>query len=70
MKEIKISSEYIQLGQFLKYADILPSGGIAKYFLQDVPCYVNGEIEIRRGRKLYPNDQISIEGYGDFLITD
>jgi S4 domain protein YaaA len=70
MNEVKIKTEYITLGQFLKFADVLPSGGIAKYFLQDVPVHVNGEIEIRRGRKLYPNDVVTIEEFGEFLIVD
>ena len=34
MKHIKISTEYITLGQFLKLADVIQSGGMAKWFLQ------------------------------------
>lgn len=58
MKEIKITSEYIKLGQFLKFATIIDSGAQAKQFLEEYDIYVNGEIEKRRGRKLYNNDII------------
>lgn len=60
--EISISSEYITLGQFLKFADIVHSGGEAKEFLARVYAKVNGEQDNRRGRKLRPSDKIEIEG--------
>lgn len=53
MEKIKINTEYITLGQFLKIADIISSGGAAKFFLAENEVYVNGELENRRGRKLY-----------------
>ncbi|EGZ31491.1 S4 domain-containing protein YaaA [Malacoplasma iowae] len=58
--EIRIKTEYIKLGQFLKFSNILSSGGDVKEFLQNQKVYVNGELESRRGRKLYPNDSILI----------
>lgn len=60
--EIKIDSEFITLGQFLKFADIIQSGGEAKQFLTSHKVVVNGEDDNRRGRKLRPNDVIEIEG--------
>jgi len=60
--EIKIDSEFITLGQFLKFADIIQSGGEAKQFLASHKVIVNGEDDNRRGRKLRPNDVIEIEG--------
>ena len=60
--KIKITTEYVTLGQFLKLADIISSGGEAKFAVKEMDIYVNGEREDRRGRKLYPNDQITIEG--------
>ncbi len=50
---IEIHSEYITVGQFLKLADIVSSGGMAKWYLQENTVFVNGEAENRRGRKLY-----------------
>ena len=59
---IYIDSEYITLGQFLKLADFISNGGEAKFFLSENDVLVNGEIEYRRGRKLYEGDVVEIEG--------
>ncbi|MDD3126344.1 MAG: S4 domain-containing protein YaaA [Candidatus Izemoplasmatales bacterium] len=60
MKAIKITSEYITLGQLLKFADVIQSGGETKFFLSKNKIWVNHELEARRGKKLYPGDQIKI----------
>lgn len=60
--QININTEFISLGQLLKLQDYISSGGEAKVFLQSVNVHVNGEIETRRGRKLYPGDRIDIAG--------
>ena len=60
--EIKIDSEFITLGQFLKFADIIQSGGEAKQFLASNKVIINGENDNRRGRKLRPSDVIEIKG--------
>ena len=52
----KITTEYITLQQFLKMNDIISSGGEAN------EVSVNGEREDRRGRKLYPGDEVSVNG--------
>ena len=52
-KYIEINTEYITLGQMLKFAGIIRSGALAKEFLITNEVYVNGEKEDRRGRKLY-----------------
>ena len=57
---ITISSEYITLGQFLKFADVIQSVGEAKAFLQSNEVFVNGELDCRRGRKLRDGDNIKI----------
>ena len=62
MIEIKIESEYIKLDQLLKLADIASTGGHAKYLIQEGIVKVNGEVEIRRGKKLVPGDIVEVEG--------
>ncbi|KMJ60446.1 hypothetical protein AB685_06470 [Bacillus sp. LL01] len=69
MKEIQISTEMITLGQFLKLADIIQSGGMAKWFLQEYEVKVNGELEDRRGRKLKVQDVIEIDGHGSYVVV-
>ena len=62
MKEIKINTEYITLGQILKFTAIISSGAMAKMFLAETEVMVNGEKEDRRGRKLYPGDILEVLG--------
>lgn len=68
MKKIKITTEYITLGQLLKIADIASSGGEAKILVKELDITVDGEKENRRGRKLYPNMIVKIIGYGEYQI--
>lgn len=70
MQKIQISSEYITLGQFLKLARIVSSGGIVKVFLEENKISVNDISENRRGKKLYPGDKVVIKKIGEFRISD
>ena len=58
---IREGEEFIRLGQALKKAGIVGSGSDAKTLIWNGEVSVNGEIEERRGRKLYPGDTISFE---------
>ena len=62
IKEFIIKGEFITMAQFLKEEAIISSGGQAKWYLQDNPEKLNGELENRRGKKLYPGDTLKIEG--------
>lgn len=67
--EIRIRTDYITLGQMLKLADCVSTGGEAKAWLQEKKIVVNGSRESRRGRKLYEGDLIEVESCGAFRIT-
>lgn len=67
-ESIAIRDEYITLGQLLKLADCIQSGGEAKHFLANTKILVNGEVENRRGKKLVPGDKVDIQGCGLFTI--
>jgi ribosome-associated protein len=67
-EKIKIDTEYITLGQFLKLAEVIQSGGMAKWFLSEHDVFINGEQDQRRGRKLRSGDQVRIPGFGEFSI--
>ena len=60
IKEFKVTSEYITLGQFLKEESIISSGGQAKWYLQDNPVLLNGVKEQRRGKKLHSGDKLEV----------
>ncbi|MBA4602857.1 S4 domain-containing protein YaaA [Thermoactinomyces sp. AMNI-1] len=66
---IKIDTPYITLGQFLKRLNVISSGGQAKFFLQEEIVRINGEVETRRGRKVYPQDQVEISGLGIVMVV-
>lgn len=59
--EIKIRDEFIKLGQALKLAGVVEDGVEAKYVIQDGLVKVNGEVDERRGRKVYEGDVITFE---------
>ncbi|MCY8307652.1 ribosome maturation protein RlbA [Bacillus sp. FSL R5-0560] len=67
---ISIDTEMITLGQFLKLADVIQSGGMAKWFLSEYEVLVNNEPDNRRGRKLYVGDVVEIEGFGSFQVVN
>ena len=62
MEEIKIRDEFIKLGQLLKLADMVQDGVEAKYVITDGLVKVNGEVDDRRGRKVYEGDIVSYDG--------
>ncbi len=61
MQVIKIKTEYIKLGQLLKFADVISNGGQEKEFIANHKIKVNDVDENRRGRKLYPGDEVRID---------
>lgn len=58
MEIIKIKDEFIKLGQALKLAGLVDSGLEAKDVILEGQVLVNGEVEQRRGRKLYVGDTV------------
>lgn len=64
--EITIKDEYIKLGQALKLAGLVGSGVDAKFVIQDGQVKVNGEVDTRRGKKLYSGDNFEFE---ETLVT-
>lgn len=67
-EKITVDSDYIKLDSFLKLANLVMSGGEAKLLIQEEQVTVNGEIETRRGRKLYAGDQVEVVGRGRAVV--
>ena len=61
-QEIAISTEFIKLEAFLKFAGAVSTGGEAKNIIQDSLVKVNGEICTMRGKKLHPGDTVELNG--------
>ena len=62
MKEIKVETELIKLDSFMKWAAIVSSGAEAKMFIQNGEVKYNGEVETRRGKKIFKGDVIEFQG--------
>ncbi len=60
--KIKIEGPFIKLGQAIKAAHLVSNGAEAKEVIQNGEVLVNGETEVRRGRKLVPGDQVTFNG--------
>lgn len=61
-KPLVIGTEFIKLEAALKFANLVPSGGIAKEEIQEGNVKVNGEVCTMRGKKLYPGDTVEFMG--------
>jgi len=62
MRDVAIRGDMIRLGQLLKLADVVDSGGELKVLLAGTEVLVNGEPEARRGRQLHPGDVVAVAG--------
>ena len=58
--DVPIRDESIRLGQFLKLANLVESGAMAKPVIADGAVLVNGEVETRRGRQLAKGDVVTL----------
>jgi ribosome-associated protein len=62
MEKVKISTDFIKLDQFLKWVGIVGNGSDAKVIIAEGNVKVNGEVEVRRGKKLRSDDIIEFDG--------
>lgn len=60
--KLREQDEFIKLGQAIKAAGLVESGVEAKEVIQEGRVQVNGEVDTRRGRKLYAGDVAEYNG--------
>ncbi|MEV8271732.1 RNA-binding S4 domain-containing protein [Microbacterium sp. NPDC077184] len=60
--DVSIGGDGIRLGQFLKFAGLLDSGGDVKEAIIDGYVTVNDEVDRRRGRQLQLGDVVGFDG--------
>ena len=57
-----LRGDHITLDALLKAAGLASSGGDAKTLIQQGGVRVNGEVDLRRGRKLRAGDEVDVGG--------
>ncbi len=57
-----LRTEYIDLLQLLKATGLCATGGEAKWAVEEERIRVNGELEMRKRRKLRPGDVVEVDG--------
>ena len=60
MRDVAIDGDMIRLGQFLKLADLIETGGEGKVLIAGGDVTVNGEVDTRRGRQLHRGDVVRV----------
>lgn len=68
-REVPITTDFITLGQFLKYVGIVQNGGQTKAFLLENEVKINKIVDQRRGKKLFDGDEIEINGEKYVICT-
>jgi ribosome-associated protein len=68
--DVPVRDDAIRLGQFLKLANLVESGGEAKPLIADGAVTVNGEVETRRGRQLADGDVVSVGGQSARVVAE
>ncbi|HET7378099.1 MAG TPA: RNA-binding S4 domain-containing protein [Anaerolineae bacterium] len=56
------NENYIKLDSFMKWQNLVDTGGQAKIVIQNGEVKVNGQNETRRGRKLIDGDKVTYNG--------
>lgn len=69
MEKVKINTEYIKLDQFLKWVGAAESGSFAKMMVENGDVLVNGQVTMKRGRKLRIGDIVEVRDAGSFEIV-
>ncbi len=62
METIHIKDDFIKMGQLLKLANMVESGAVAKEVIEEGLVKYNGQVETRRGKKIYPGDIVEFDG--------
>ena len=62
IETVEINTEFIKLDQLLKWANFTASGVESKMFIMNGEVKVNGEVETRRGKKIYDGYVVEFNG--------
>ncbi len=69
MDQLNVGDRPINLTQVLKLAGMVMHGGEAKGLIADGFVRVNGEVELRKRRKMAVGDVVQVEGGGELTLV-
>jgi ribosome-associated protein len=69
-REVILATEPVELYKILKFESLVNSGAEAKIVIDDGLVSVNGELEVRRRRKIRENDTIDFDGVRLLMLLD
>lgn len=69
IEQIKITTEYIQLDQLLKFANVISTGGQVKFLLSEQSIFVNNELCHEKRKKIRPGDVVQVADVGVFEVV-
>lgn len=69
-RTVRIHTEFIKLDQFLKWCSVTMTGGEASELIQNGEITVNGEVELRRGKKIRGGDTVVAMGVSYFVVSE
>ncbi len=68
MKEVEISTEFIKLDQFLKFAGLANTGGHASIMIRNEEVKLNDIVVVERSKKVFKGDIVEIENLGRYIV--
>jgi ribosome-associated protein len=69
VEKIEISTDTINLDQFLKWAGVVDTGGQVKILIDDELILINNQVVKERRKKLRPGDIVEIKGSGCWQVS-
>ena len=67
-EKIAIREDFIRLDSAMKLANLVATGGHAKFVIQDGEVTVYGEVCTMRGKKLHKGDKVVFDGQGFEIV--
>ena len=69
MQDVVINKQPVELYKVLKFEGLVGTGGEAKFVIDEGLVQVNGELEMRKRRKLFAGDIVEFNGERLHLVT-
>jgi ribosome-associated protein len=69
VKIVKVEDQPLELNKLLKMENLVGSGGEAKHVIAEGLVRVNGVVETRKRKKIFPGDTVEFQGVRIRVVT-